>query len=105
LAAKLRPDLLGERKGGAGRGDGEREREGQGKEERKEEKGREREGRGRVFAFVKISSCIQPCFFHFYADIYTVSGKKSLQFFTCNFNKFEVIFTIFCANHPETPLH
>jgi len=33
---------------------------------------------------------------------YTVSGKKSLQFFMCNFNKFKVIFIIFGTNHPET---
>jgi len=37
--------------------------------------------------------------------IYTVSGKKSLQYFMCNFIKFEVIFIIFGTNHPETPLY
>jgi len=37
--------------------------------------------------------------------IYTVSGKKSLQYFMCNVNKFKGIFIIFGTNHPETPLY
>ena len=37
--------------------------------------------------------------------LYTVSGKKSLQFFMCNFNKFEVIFIIFGTNHTHLRLH
>jgi len=37
--------------------------------------------------------------------IYTVSGKKSLQYCMCNFNIFKDIFIIFGTNHPETPLY
>jgi len=37
--------------------------------------------------------------------LYTVSGKKSLQYFMCNLNKFKGIFIIFSTNHPETPLY
>ena len=37
--------------------------------------------------------------------MYTVSGKKSLQYFMCNFNKLKVIFIIFGTNHPKTPLY
>jgi len=36
---------------------------------------------------------------------YTVSGKKSLQYFMCNCNKFKDIFIIFGTNHPESPLY
>jgi len=36
---------------------------------------------------------------------YTVSEKKSLQYFMCNVNKFKDIFIIFGTNHPETTLY
>jgi len=38
-------------------------------------------------------------------SLYTVSGKKSLQYCMCNFNKFKDIFIMFGINHPETPLY
>jgi len=56
------------------------------------------------YLFSRFSVCILCCIASYILS-YTVSGKKSLQYCMCNFNKFKVILVIFGTYHPETPVY
>ena len=64
----------------------------------------------KVVYLVKAQKSVLGAFFisifHFcIIFIYTMSEKKSLWYFMCNYNTFKDIFIIFGANHPESPLY